>query len=384
MWLHADTDVGSTNNRGTGLHGDQLANSHTAIDPESPWVGMGGHWIQSPDLRAIPWPSNGREPLVNPFEWLSRFEAPLVVSDGQDGFGVMTHDGWFVEMPDAFGPSLKASLDASKHWVSPAEPQSGVGSQNPVAGFVLSSDGTRILDAMRLSGDGGRLLGASDIEERLVDGVESAGWGSLVQSAEPLLPARSDFLSVYSRHLNRLFVLGGEDASGKDLHDLWVLSLEGGVHQLQTSIELGKVTAATYSYTDRSLYVLDELKKGHATHARLLRIDAMTGSASVIGTWPTFHFLKRQWLVADRDGGLLVVGTRKAWPKATTIVRIDVQTAQVTNVMVGSRPLAVPPIVDRAGYGLLWENRKGGGISYERRASLDGMPGKLQDVGRCF
>jgi len=108
MWLHADTEVGASQNVGTGPHGDQLAN-----DPESPWVGTGGRWIQVPPLSFVLWPRNWRDPVVNPFEWLSRFEAPLVVSDGSGGLGVMSKDGLFIEVPDRLGSSLQASLSAS-------------------------------------------------------------------------------------------------------------------------------------------------------------------------------------------------------------------------------------------------------------------------------
>ena len=385
LWLHADTDVGAGLNIGTGIHGDQLANSHTPLDPESPWVGTGERWIQVPPLSFLLWPRNWREPLVNPIDWLSRFEAPLLVSNGSGGLGVMSHEGRLIEVPDRLGSSLEASLTSSARWVSPAEPHLDVGLQNRVAGLVLSADGTQVIDAMRLSLDGNRLLGAADPEERLVDGMETTngGWESVLRT-DTLVPARSEFIAVFSRHLNRLFVLDGTDTAGDALHDLWVVSPEAGAHQLPTSIELGKVTAATYSFPDRALYVFDELKKGHGHHARLLRVDAMRGTTSVIGTWPTFHFLQRQWIVADRDGGLLIVGTRKAWPKATTIVRIDVKTLEVTNVIIASLPLAVPPVVDRAGYGLLWENRNGRGVTYERRVSLGGAPGTLLDIRRCL
>ncbi len=383
MWLHANTAVGDTVNVGTGLHGDQLANSYTPMDPESPHVSVGGHWIQVPPLEYARWPINW---TANPFPWLGRFEAPLVVSAGSGILGVMTHEGEFVDVSDRFGPTLRASLTGSGHWVSPAEPQSDVGNQNPISGLVISADGSRVLDTMRLSSDGSRMLGTADMEERVPEDSASSlsGWRSLIQRSDALIPARSGFAAVFSRQLDTLFVLGGVDTSGNTLHDIWVVSPQDGVHELTTSIDLGKITAAAYSFPDRALYVLDEIKKGPGGHARLLRVDAMAGTVSVVGTWPTFHFQERQWLVADRDGGILVVGIRHAVPKATTIVRIDVQTARVTDVVLSSLALALPPVVDRAGYGLLWENRKGGGVSYERRASLEGAHGTLLDVGRCF
>ena len=385
LWLHADTDAGTNPDFGTGVHGHQLANSHTPMDPETPWAGTGGHWIQVPALSFLLWPRDWREPIVNPMDWLGRFETPLLVSDGVGGLGVMTHGGRFVELRDRFGSSLAASLAASTRWVAPAEPQTAVGLQNPIAGLVLSPDGNRIIDTMRLSADGSRLLGAADVDVPNVDILAPTdGWQPLLQSSSAVVPARNDFTAVYSRQLNRLFILGGNDPVGTVLHDIWVVSPLAGVRELSTTIELARVAAATYSYPDRSLYVLDELKNGHGHHARLLRVDAMKGTTTVIGRWPTLRFQQRQWLVADREGGILVVGIRKAWPKATTMVRIDVKTAQVTNVVTDSRTLAIPPVVDRAGYGLLWENRHDGGVTYERRANLGGVPGRLTDIGRCF
>ena len=210
-------------------------------------------------------------------------------------------------------------------------------------------------------------------------------------TAGPCLPApRRDFQAIYSRHLDRLFILGGRDAATNDrLDDVMVMTSQGTFPFSTAS--LGRVRAVTYSYRTGSLWVLDEVRKPKRRHRhhrrwrhhrwhhggqkrlRLLEIDARTGTHTVVAEWKRRRLFDRHWLVSDLDGSLLVIASSK-WRRRHVVARFEAETNRLTHVVRRPGRLLLAPSVDAFGYAFVkakrrfpWHKPR---IEYERLATL--------------
>ncbi len=140
--------------------------------------------------------------------------------------------------------------------------------------------------------------------------------------------------------------------------------------------------AATYSYTTRKLYVLDEPAAGQARLAELA-VDGGRGGAHTIAVAARDASWNKIYLVPDLDGGLLIASssTKK---KKHVIARLNVNVSppKLEALEVGNREFIVPPIVDGSGYTLLLRQDQGNDkIRRERLKSLTGKQGKIEEVG---
>ena len=157
------------------------------------------------------------------------------------------------------------------------------------------------------------------------------------------MPSRYGFTAVFSRTRNTLFVLGGQNALGTPVHSVWAAT-PYGAHELSTGDELGTVLAATYHHADDTLYIVDEMKPGEA---RLWMMPALGGHLRLVGSWPRLLGADRIWLVSDRDGSLLVVGTTSILKGGTVIARLDSSNHELVGIEpvadgVGASPKAWP------------------------------------------
>jgi hypothetical protein len=245
---------------------------------------------------------------------------------------------------------------------------------------------------------GGQLFGAAD----LVRGGPSPIDESVnVASSASVGPAITGFRPVYSRSLQRLFLVGGEDAAGTPVGTVRWSTLDSDVWQTvpQSEYAVGTVLAATYDYADGMLWILDEVAETEQSHggthhgkghhgkmlARLTRLDPDTGRAEVLGEWPRARHYDQLWLRTDRDGAMLLfASSAKHHHHAVARLAASAGALKLLGFRVRPRALIHPPVVDMAGYWLIARKGKSG-IDVQR---LEELPlhskGWSGHVGQCL
>jgi hypothetical protein len=194
-----------------------------------------------------------------------------------------------------------------------------------------------------------------------------------------LTPGSTNPQLVYSSATGQAFVVGGKDTMGKDLHDVWRLSLDAqgdGFEPLSlTGATLGTVLASTFTYADGRLWVLDQTRGLFGIKiARLLRIDPESGATTVVGAWPMLGLSDQRWLSVDRDGALLLTFSSSRLGGSHTMLRVTTdEVPRLAGIARGPRALLVAPIADRAGYTLLGPATKGSKTPFEVRR-FDSLP----------
>jgi hypothetical protein len=282
----------------------------------------------------------------------------------------------------------------------------------------------------------------------VIDGVLRSGLelGTTVDFARPPVgkpgspSPREGFAAVFSRGEDAAWVLGGKDlVSGEPLHDLWMRRVEGPGDWREIHVAgytPGRVLAATWSYADHRLWILDVVgeagpgceppklavchdpsgKPGkertvcvpeaalaaHLGHGdglgdcpggggggglptvRLVRVDPYLGIHEPVGSWPRSGRWQEHWLVVDRDGQVLLVASSHG-KKEHALARFRLvplrSIAPPALDWLEHRPgrLAFAPLVDISGYTFV--TRQAGELSVERREQLDGLPATLADLG---
>ena len=408
-WLHANTKVGqSTDIGGNGVHtkldgteGKSLANHYERSYPV----------VVTPHIEKAPlsWGANGRFFPIDPCLGPSCYELnPCVGGDCEgpcltcelgklsdfdpyeirvlgaiegDGIGVLTRGGGIAQV-DArtLSAGAKALLEAPGNTVLRAvEPNRNIGQGASLAqALVLDAATFRVVE--RLDVRGPSLYTRSEIRG------PSTEQGRLLAPPIPAPPpadlaGRTKAVTVYSSAIGRAFVVGGQSASGQQLHDVWSLSLDQGADQWVplslSGVPLGSVLAATYAYADNQIWVLDEIKGFLGLKlARLLRVDATTGATTLVGAW----------LGLDRDGSILLSASSSRLLGAHKIVRIATGTPKVTGVLAGLRALVMAPLVDRGGYTLVGPKRPGSAASLDvrRTETLPMGQGNWGHLGGCL
>ena len=256
-------------------------------------------------------------------------------------------------------------------WAPAVEARLGVSRGAADDGFhalAFSADGTDVVDGL------------------LRRGLLAGTTGDFARAA-PLRPgspsARHDFVGVFSRVEDRAFVVGGvEDASGVEAGDIWHRAVEGQSPWTRVPLgahRVGRVLAATWSYVDDRLWVLDEIaatgkSKGKARRVRLYRVEPYLGVVSLVGEWPMQPAVDRRWLVLDLDGQVLLA-TSSSSAKIHTLARFEA-TAYDSLAPLGfslaRRPgqLLLPPLADERGYSFVFAG-PGGVPELVRRSSLE-------------
>jgi hypothetical protein len=161
------------------------------------------------------------------------------------------------------------------------------------------------------------------------------------------------------------------------MHDLWFQPVQGDFSHVDLgNFALGDVQAATFTFSDHRLWVLDEALDTHTL--RLLRIDPTKGSVETLAGWthPSRHCRR-----ASSARYSLVVGS-KGTP-LLTISRGDQNT--VLELKVGRRGLRASametvqgrlsgaPVVDMVGLSYVLKQRDGS-FRVERRRALRPRP----------
>lgn len=385
MWLHAATSIGhpTTVPLFTGTHDglteqataalqntQQLANRYLALDPEQVTQAQ---WTR-PFQNALPlflWrvlPDPPRRWRVGADPTSMRGAAELIVPfEGEYGldFGLLSLDGQAQHLGDRLGKSLLDSLRNTSHqWLSAAEPHRAFVGQGAPLVVGLEAHGRGVVDTVVDDEDAGLLLGEQDrgLPNRELPG--RALW-------------REGHRAVYSAQLGRLFVLGGRDALGVARGDISAYDLATSTWSAVpiTTPLGGSVLAATYSFTDRSLYVLDQLG---ANKQRLFRIRISSG---VVEHLVSLEPSSAQYsLTTDLDGSVLLLASGanehllfRLWRKESGWVYEE--------LLRESTPAVHPVLVDEHGYVVYQRGAEWHGTRYPQLVAenhpIAGLPERL-------
>jgi hypothetical protein len=325
-------------------------------------------------------------PLVLPAPGESIHAGQLVVRApaGMGQAAVLRPDGSLTPIDGLIGQHLSSSLASNLVWVSQAEAFASIGGGGSApAAVALSPDGTSVAEVAFLSG--GKLLGLHDTSL-------THGGGMAAKALQPASivapPTRQGFTAVYARADNRVFVVGGTDPlTHNPIGDIWYRQTFGDERWFRvdlTGFAPARVLAATSSYLDHRLWVLDELSQGKASVVRLHRVDPQTGGAELLGTWPKSSNYDGHWLALDVDGTILLT-TSSTKLNRYFVIRIDNASnpLAIGGITAGHRTLAAAPMVDGDGYMLL-EVHGQNHLSMERLTALAAKPGHWDDVGACM
>ncbi len=205
-------------------------------------------------------------------------------------------------------------------------------------------------------------------------------------------PPRTGFFPVFSRVEQRAFVIGGADpTTGVWKSDAWMLGPSGWSPIPLGTYDPQNVLAATWSFTDHRLWILDKAVHSPPV-ARLVRVEPGLGHVQVVGEWPWTGTWDRHYLVIDAHGQVILASSSTSANK-TTLIRFHVAPfvgdAEVTidSVRTTGGALALPPIADLSGTTLFRFNAKKESYVVRRRtisgtaAVDDGDEGDKADDG---
>jgi hypothetical protein len=372
FWVHADTEVGGTvasfrDPGGTvqvvGLHDEDLSNHFFDLQPDEVYSYQRRGTGFLPDKPFFIW-----ESLPDPY-WSERIRRAGVVLPGpQDATASvysLQQDGTAVDISPTLSDDVRQLLHADNvQVVSAAEPSTAFGKlEGELLGAFVRRDGALAAP-----------FTAKGVVAKRGGGTIGVGRQASVASTtmSTTIPPRTNPVAVFSRAAGGLFVLGGQDDSGAPLHDLWFQPLQGDFSRVDLgNFALGDVRAATYTFSDHRLWVLDEALDTHTL--RLLRIDPTNGSVETLAGWahPSRHCRR-----ASSARYSLVVGS-KGTP-LLTISRGDQST--VLELKVGKRGLRASametvqgrlsgaPVVDMVGLSYVIKQRDGSFRVERRRA----------------
>ncbi len=370
IWLHAATTIGHPGgvSLGTGTHDgateaattqlmgtEQLANRYVELDPErvshAQWTRPLQHALPLFLWRVLPDPPSQWRYGADPS--LPRGAAELIVPfAGEHGteLGLLSLSGEAQLISDRIGAHLLAELRSNELvWASPAEPHRAFGGSSAPLAVGLDAHGRAIVDTVLDDADG-YLYGELDR-------------GVVAPAREST--RREGLRAVYSRQLGELYLVGGRDDAGEERGDIAAYHLESDTWRtLAPRDALGTVLAATYSFTDRSLYVLDQPNR---FAVRLLRVHALSGETEKLAEWQPLPF-EQTSLSTDVDGRVLFLLSSE---DEHALFRIGLKEgAWVAEELLQGRGDAVHPVVvDEDGYVVYVRART---LSGTRYASLVG------------
>ncbi len=359
FWTHADSLIGSdaahandANGAFVGVHGAELANHHETLRPDSPTsfviAGVGSY------RRIALWRT-----LPDPWERQRLWETRILVARPtfDNNVFALERDGTALDVTSLSTAAARTILGTSSLLVSAVEPDRRLGNKAIVEAVSIRSSGNQV-DELVVSQNG-----------LLKSGTEAGLFPFLASAFGP--PARTNPTVVYSRVAGGLFLLGGTDAAGTGLTDLWFLPLGRTWSEVPLSGFNGRqVLAATYSFADKRLWVLGT---NGGTRAGLYRIDPATGVATLGGSWLFTNTYVRYGLSLDRDGKVLLFS--KANSGGAKLAKLVVNAsgqATASSISRDEPGLTMTPVADENGYSLLKDNNQ-----TERLSTLRGTAGSF-------
>lgn len=396
LWFHGGTLIGSdighqfVGSSSVGVHAPQLANGYADVVVDDNLVGYCP--TTSTEFQIVAQAAARRSGAPSPI----MVSQPGIVGSARRGFDIRStpdseflakssigvaaiqNDGTVVATQNlgqagsinCGGSSIASNLTArfvgTLGWVNAVEPDVRIGRHPEYVSFVVSSDGTQIVDTAIADG---AIIRSASIGCANCGHSGAATAVPLVQATNLLGPApRSNFVAFYSRAANAVVVAGGQDAATRaDNHDVWLYDLFTNSWQEVTepSTALGTVIDATYSFRDQKFWLLDRTHNQRGDEEiRLVRFDRSGANFEVIERWSEIDgFQPRLFLSLDRDGAiLLTVANRHEYTVARVVVRNASSGERRSRVHVvdgGHGDLAYRPVVSAASYSFLFQERNG-------------------------
>lgn len=422
LWANSDTQLGMTQSFGTGIHHDALGVS-SAVEQSNHYEKVDGiileekttHYDLLPQLKPAYWwtfcgacefelpnpdddscpgcagPLSSIDPgIQNQAQLVVKMPAGIGVPEKT---GILRADGSIAPLDDKLSTELSDALSApGLVWAGHEEalPYVVQGAARPSA-VALSQDGTSLAQKVFLRGH-------SFISSRGLSGdVVGFAAESVSQEASTLggvaPEARSNFQAVYSRAHGKVFVVGGENPTTHlPLGTIWWRSVDGFNSWKKVGDQgysPSKVLAATYSYRDGHLWILDEVAGiGNFKKARLVRLDPTSGEFEQVGMWPRLGVYNRFWLFLDKDGEVLFTASSDLLKMHSTF-RFDNHQANhhLDRVLFEPGALAYRPLVDQEGYSFIVNKKPNKDIhdtETVRRTSLGGVPASWSHLSGCW
>lgn len=278
-------------------------------------------------------------------------DGTLLATQDQQGSGGPINCGGSL-----IGVGLHARFNASLGWVNAVEPDSRIGRHLDYLSFIVAKNGTEVLDAAISDGaTANTLMQCPNCDIPPLLAAQRSG-------VEP--PARSDFVSFYSRAANAVVIAGGEDASSRQpLHDIWLFDADTGAwgEVIPEGVTLGQIVDVTFSFADRNFWLVDRTPKNDGVdELRVIRFDELGRHAKVVRSWPVARILASSVLFAlDRDGSpLLTIAHAHAYSVIRLATRQDGEVAAHV-IDAGAGSLASKLIVSRESYSVVLAQRDG-------------------------
>ncbi|MCC6216429.1 MAG: hypothetical protein IT376_16325 [Polyangiaceae bacterium] len=189
FWLHADTSVGAVSGV-TGVHGDQLANSHTWVRPEEREVVL-SKLLNTFRLDIIYMPDPGplhAEVTARPPTWADRPPGEARYADIDHSartIGFLTAAGNLVDVTSSVGAGLVGALGAAGARVARLAEVASYSLANTTTAVVLSADATTVLDRVTQREDGSLVGGGDDLGVACGAGTVLVECGAGVRCAIP-------------------------------------------------------------------------------------------------------------------------------------------------------------------------------------------------------
>lgn len=384
FWTHADTTLGTYGNQvGTGYRvkndgvtadGSQLTNNYNALTPD---VVVQTSIQGKPLARAIffKWWVYQDIASAPPLWDGGQREVTFIVPTAGTHYGIVRHNGYGENLDAAFASGLEAAFANGSLFAGAVEPTLGFGPQVPPSGYqalIVAADGTDVVDAVGYDSSRGVLGTTADL-----------GQGPPSRSAGPA--RRIGFAAVYSRVEDRAFIVGGADAgTGLNFGDIWVRDVTGPAGWAQVALRgyaPQAVLAATWSFADRRLWILDRTTDGSRL-VRLARVEPDLGHTQVVGQWSWTGTWDKQYLEVDSRGQILLSSSSAANDQYAVAQFQVVPFAGNTPVSIDRfqilpSALALPPIADLSGVSFHHWDARNALYVVERR---DTVPGTAQPL----
>ncbi len=375
FWVHAGTDIGATvpsfrdlsgTLRVVGIHDQDLSNHFFDLLPDQVYLYTRRGTGFLSDKPFFIW-----QTLPDPYRSERVRRASVVLpgpDDAQAGIYSLQLDGTAVEVTKTLPEGVRQLLhSADVQVVNAVEPSESLGKiRGEVLGAFLRRDGT---SAAVFTANGVVTRAGGTIGGGMNAGVRSP---LSATGAGGDIPPRTNPIAVFSRAAGGTFVLGGEDASGAPMHDLWFQPLLGDFGRVSLGdFSLGAVRAATFTFKDQRLWVVDEDMTTHTL--RVIRINPAQGKAETLASWshPSHHHRRapatRYSLVVGNQG-TAVLTVSKGEQNVVIQLKVGARGFRATPLDLVHGKLSGAPIVDVVGLSYVLKQRDGS-LRLERRSA---------------
>ncbi|MBL8740355.1 MAG: hypothetical protein JNK04_04645, partial [Myxococcales bacterium] len=232
-------------------NGSHLANNYIMLEPDAEKTSI-AFTTSNQIVTYLPWWCD----ITPKWDGVVGERSPLIAAG--TSYAIMLRDGT-AQVVDSYMTSSARTLLASTSRVA-------------AGAEVMREQGFGGFQAVTFSSTGTNLTNVLGTTTNNVLGAGSDLSFSVSTTTGPA--SRTGFTPVYSRYDDLAFVVGGTLVGGGDAGDIWMRQVKGTLgwtNITPSGLGLKKVLAATYSFRDGTLWVLDE--NSSANTRRLIRVS---------------------------------------------------------------------------------------------------------------